>query len=255
MAKFDPISCQDFAIKIVKQASKILMSYFNKEKVILKKSNEFDLVTIADQKCEQYLIKQIQKKYPDHEIIAEESALSLTVKSKKFTWIIDPLDGTTNFNHGIPHFAISLAVCQGPKALVAVTYDPNRKELFTATNKTKSLLNKTPIRVTKTRKFSEAMLTTGVPYDRFSKEYDHTHDLMREYKKSCRGLRRFGAATLDCAWVACGRIDGFFEYHLKPWDTAAGKLLITQAGGRILQDRPDLIQVDNGKLEWKKIAN
>jgi len=245
----DKSNTLEFTKNIARVAGDILLKYFRTGATIQTKSNPYDLVTIADQESENYLVNAIANKFPTHHIIAEESALNLQIPTNNYTWIIDPLDGTTNYNHGIAHFAVSIALYYGDTGILAVTYNPVTGEMFSATQDAPAYLNDQIIKTTNTADFTQAMLATGLPYDRTSPEFAYTYKIMEQYNLTARGIRRFGAATLDMAFVAAGRLDAFFEYMLKPWDTAAGKILITQAGGRILTDNK-LIKVDNGKLEW-----
>lgn len=240
----------EFTKRIAQNAGKILLEHFQTNLTIQTKSNHFDLVTIADQKSEAYLISEIKKNYPDHQILAEETATNTKLKSDTYTWIIDPLDGTVNFNHDLPHWCISIALYYGEKAIVGVVYCPCKNELFYCTNESPSMLNDQQIQVS-TRTTNEAMIATGFPYNRDAKEHEQTFQNLRLYHQHFRAVRRLGAAALDLSYVAAGRLDGFFEYLLSPWDTAAGTLLIQQAGGQITHHEFNkFIQVDNGQIEW-----
>ena len=175
----------------------------------------------------------LRQAYPDHAILAEESGASSNLHTdSENVWIIDPLDGTTNFIHGFPQYAISVGLQQRGQITQAVVYDPTRNELFTASKGAGAFLNDKRIRVAKRDKLADALIGTGFPYSDLSglDEYVRMFHVMTE--KSA-GLRRPGAAALDLAYVAAGRLDGFFEKNLKPWDIAAGSLLITEAGGLV----------------------
>ncbi|RQO33416.1 inositol monophosphatase [Herminiimonas sp. KBW02] len=198
-------------------------------KVTEKKPNDF--VTEVDQAAEQAIIEVLKSAYPDHAILAEESGASANLHDENDNvWIIDPLDGTTNFIHGFPQYCVSIALQQRGQITQAVVYDPTRNDLFTATKGAGAYLNEKRIRVTKRDKIADALIGTGFPY----RAGDNIDEYMKMFKimtQSCAGLRRPGSAALDLAYVACGRLDGFFEKGLQPWDMAAGSLLITESGG------------------------
>ncbi len=186
-----------------------------------------DYVSQVDRDAENAIIDVLHKAYPDHEILAEESG---SHGHSDHAWIIDPLDGTTNFLHGYPQFAISIALRVKGALDQGVVYDPTRDELFTASRGAGALLNNRRIRASKVHKLEQALLATGFPF--------RTEAMVRPYlrgfeslMRECAGIRRAGAAALDLAYVACGRVDGFWEYGLKPWDIAAGALLVSEAGG------------------------
>lgn len=185
-----------------------------------------DYVSEVDRKSEQLVIKTILKSYPDHAILAEESGEQ---GSGEYQWIIDPLDGTTNFLHGFPQFAVSIAVKHKEKLEHAVIYDPFKQELFTASNGAGSQLNGRKIRVSNRKNLNGALLGTGFPFGDNDK-LEFFIDTFRAIFPQTAGIRRAGAASLDLAYVACGRLDGFWEFGLKQWDVAAGTLLIQEAG-------------------------
>ncbi|MFC7287890.1 inositol monophosphatase family protein [Herminiimonas glaciei] len=198
-------------------------------KVTEKKPNDF--VTEVDQAAEQAIIDVLKSAYPDHAILAEESGASANLHDENDNvWIIDPLDGTTNFIHGFPQYCVSIALQQRGQITQAVVYDPTRNDLFTATKGAGAYLNEKRIRVTKRDKISDALIGTGFPF-RAGDDIDEYMKMFKIMTQSCAGLRRPGSAALDLAYVACGRLDGFFEKGLQPWDMAAGSLLITESGG------------------------
>lgn len=188
-----------------------------------------DFVSSVDREAEEAIITTIRSSFEDHAIVAEESGEKA---GDGHTWIIDPLDGTTNFLHGFPHYAVSIAVARDGDLQHAVVYDPVRPELFTASRGEGTRLYGMPVQVSGCRNLSEALLGTGFPF----KAQDHLDLYLSTFRKlfTCsRGVRRAGAASLDLAYVASGRLDGFWEFGLKAWDMAAGALLIQEAGGRV----------------------
>jgi len=204
-------------------------------KVARKQRNDF--VTEVDQAAEEAIIETLISAYPGHSILAEESghtpnAQHADPRQADYIWIIDPLDGTTNFIHGFPQYAISIALMQKGQVTQAVVYDPGRDELFTATRGRGAYLNDRRIRVSKQTRIDESLIGTGFPFKRLDM-LDHYIRIMRSVMVRAAGLRRPGAAALDLAYVAAGRLDGFFEFGLAPWDAAAGSLLISEAGGLV----------------------
>ena len=186
-----------------------------------------DFVTEADKNAEEIIIYTIKNTYPEHAFLGEETGQR---GESDFLWIIDPLDGTTNFLHGLPHFAVSIALQHKGVLEQAVVYDPLRQELFTASKGKGALLNNRKIRVSSKTSLDGALLGTGFPY-RDETAMINFIDSFKALFPTIAGIRRAGVASLDLAYVACGRLDGFWEYNLKPWDIAAGALLIQEAGG------------------------
>ena len=205
-----------------------------------------DYVTEVDRAAEAAIIEVLRDTYPDHGILAEESGLAGTSESSEYQWIIDPLDGTTNFIHGLPQYAVSIGLAHRGVMTQAVVYDPNRNELFTATRGGGAYLNEKRIRVAKRTRLDEALLGTGFPFRVFT-HIDAYMAIFRDVAQRTAGMRRPGAASLDLAWVACGRLDGFWELGLSPWDMAAGTLLITEAGGLVgdLSGEPGYMKTGN----------
>lgn len=208
--------------------------------VILRKADQISSITImskglndfvseVDHDAEREIIRILSQAYPEHAFLCEEAGYRGCLDSE-FTWIIDPLDGTTNFLHGFPQFAISIALLNFGRIECGVIYDPTRNELFTAVRGGGAALNGQPMRVTEKSELAGALLCTGFPlwYPTDNNTY---FEMLRTVIAEGANIRRCGAATLDLAWVACGRIDGFWEMGLKPWDVAAGILLIQEAGG------------------------
>jgi len=188
-----------------------------------------DFVSEVDREAEGAIIRVISETYPGHSILAEESGAS---GNSEYVWIIDPLDGTTNFLHGFPHYAVSIALSHKGVLSQAVIYDPVRNELFTASRGRGAYLNDHRMRVSKRSKLQGCLLGTGFPFKEFS-VIDTYLAMFKDLAQKTSGIRRAGAATLDLAYVAAGRLDGFWEFGLAPWDMAAGSLLITEAGGLV----------------------
>ena len=191
-----------------------------------KARNEF--ATEVDQQAEADIIETVRRNYPDHAFLAEESGRT---GESDYTWIIDPLDGTTNYIHGFPQFAVSIAVMHRDQLEAAVVYDPMRQELFTAARGAGAQLDGRRIRVTQRRSLDGALIGTGIPFRGRLKDLDRFLNMLRKVVETTAGVRRPGAASLDLAYLAAGRLDGFGEAGLKPWDVAAGALLIREAGG------------------------
>ncbi|MEF8981113.1 inositol monophosphatase family protein [Thiohalorhabdus sp.] len=187
-----------------------------------------DFVTEVDQAAEATIVDALHKAYPDHAIVGEEGGTHH--EGGRYRWIVDPLDGTTNFLQGLPHFAVSIALEVDGKLDQAVIYDPVKNDLFSASRGSGAQLNERRIRVSERKGLDGAVLATGFPFKR-PELMEPQIDLMRSYLQHTSGLRRWGSAALDLAYVACGRYDGYWEFFLKPWDVAAGMLLVREAGG------------------------
>lgn len=194
------------------------------------KKGTIDLVTEVDVEVERAARALLGGRFPDHGILAEELGGVPTAASHR--WVFDPLDGTTNFAHGVPIFCSSLALEIDGEAVVGAVFDPNRNELFTAERGVGAWLNGAPLRVSSAERMIDAMLVTGFPYDIHS-TLDDVVGLFAAYVGQARAIRRLGSAAIDLCWVAAGRMDGFWEQRLQPWDTRAGALLVAEAGGRI----------------------
>jgi myo-inositol-1(or 4)-monophosphatase len=204
------------------------LSRLDSLKIDTKSRNDF--VSDVDRKAEADIIATVRRSYPQHAFLAEESGRS---GDNEFVWIIDPLDGTTNFLHGFPTFAVSIAVEHRGRLQHAVVYDPMRQEFFTASRGDGAQLEGKKIRVSTQRTLEGSLLGTGFPYRADQTDVDHYLAILKVIMATAAGVRRPGAASLDLAYVAAGRIDGFWEFGLSPWDTAAGTLLIQEAGGRV----------------------
>lgn len=218
----------NIAVKAARRAGNLIYRASDRiDRLTIAKKNHADFVSEVDEAAEQTIIQTLHEAYPDHAILAEESG---THGDSEFVWIIDPLDGTTNFLHGVPQYAVSIALQHKGVLTQAVVYDPTKNELFTATRGRGAFLNDKRIRVSNQRKLADSLIGTGFPYTRFE-HMDAYIEIFKDLMQHTAGLRRPGAAALDLAWVAAGRNDGFFETGLHAWDMAAGCLLITEAGG------------------------
>ena len=220
----------NFAIETARDAGQILLEKFGR-KISVAKKDDINLVTEADLASEALIIERIKSYYPKHSILAEESGAAIADGNEQWKWIVDPLDGTTNYAHGYPCFCVTIALEHEGKIVVGVTFDPTRDELFAAERGRGASLNGRKIRVSETEKLCESLVVTGFPYDFKGKENFSRH--LNEFLLRARGVRRDGSAAIDMAYVACGRFDGFWEEGLNPWDVAAGVLLIEEAGGGV----------------------
>jgi myo-inositol-1(or 4)-monophosphatase len=240
----------NIAVKAARRAGQVINRASNDLdliKVASKQPNDF--VTEVDKAAEAAIIETLQEAYPTYGILAEESGQSAG-KGKPdadYQWIIDPLDGTTNFIHGLPQYAVSIALAKGNVIEQAVVFDPNRNELFTASKGGGAFLNERRIRVSKRLKLQESLIGTGFPY-RMLDKLDLYLEIFKEVVQKTAGQRRPGAASLDLAYVACGRYDGFWEFGLSPWDMAAGALLISEAGGLVSDLRGEANYLDTGNI-------
>lgn len=229
MSTYHPIV--NIAVKAARLAGNfILRGQEDIEKLTIIEKAPNDFASQIDRNAEEIIIETIKKSYPQHTILAEETGHM--PNDSDITWIIDPLDGTTNFLHRFPQFCVSIAVKQQDKLLHGVIYDPIRDELFTASRGNGAQMNGRRLRVSNLEKMDKALLGTGLPYREFD-NFDEYFSYFKALIPQCAGIRRAGAAALDLAYVAAGRLDGFWELGLKPWDIAAGALLIQEAGGWI----------------------
>ena len=238
------------------RGGEILRSYFGRISEINKKG-DIDLFTEADTESEKVIIETIQTKFPDHAILAEESGLN--ERESECQWIIDPLDGTTNFAHKLDLFSISIAFALSGETVFSVVLSPVTRELFTAIKGKGATLNGRPVKVSNSLTVSESLLVTGFPYN-----YNDFNSLLIRFSnclKSSQGVRRLGSAAIDLCFVACGRFDGFWEQNLKPWDTAAGELIAREAGAVITDfsnksftiDKKEILAT-NGKIHKEMLS-
>jgi myo-inositol-1(or 4)-monophosphatase len=227
----DPIFLST-AVEIVLRAGQIQLSRRESGFEIAKKGT-IDLVTEVDLECERMCREVLADRFPGHDVLAEEFSSGPSEKARSaFRWVFDPLDGTTNYAHGLPIFCASLSLEIDGRAEVAAIFDPTRQELFTGERGAGARMNGAPLRVSSTDRVIDALLVTGFPYD----VHRRTAELLEVFGGflgSARAVRRLGSAALDLCYVAAGRFDGFWEQHLKPWDVSAGALIVEEAGGRM----------------------
>jgi myo-inositol-1(or 4)-monophosphatase len=238
----------NIAIKAARRAGQIINRASNDLdllKVSTKQPNDF--VTEVDKAAEAAIIETLLEAYPNYGILAEESGQQAGKDDDEYQWIIDPLDGTTNFIHGLPQYAVSIALAKGNSIEQAVVFDLNRNELFTASKGAGAFLNERRIRVSRRTKLQDSLIGTGFPYRMFE-HVDLYLSIFKELAQKTAGQRRPGAASLDLAYVACGRYDGFWEFGLSPWDMAAGALLISEAGGLISDLRGEANYLETGNV-------
>ena len=233
------------AIKAARKAGSIInRASLDLDLIRVSNKGRSDFVTEVDKAAEQAILEIVSKAYPDHAILAEESGAS---GKSEYTWIIDPLDGTTNFIHGFPQYAVSIALRHREHVTQAVVYDPTRNELFTATRGRGAFMNDRRLRVSKRERMADCLIGTGFPF----RSIEHLEEYVQMFKRiteaTC-GIRRPGAAALDLAYVAAGRLDGFWEIGLSPWDMAAGSLLILEAGGLVSNFQGDPGFMEDGRI-------
>jgi len=217
-------------LRAARAAGKVITQNVDRyDPMSIEKKQRNDFVTEVDRKAEAEIVNTLRRSYPDHAFLCEESGL-IGDENAEFQWIIDPLDGTTNFIHGLPHFAVSIALTQNGKLFQAVVYDPMRQELFTAGKGEGAFLDSKRLRVSPTAQLSNALLSCGFPF-RDGQDLDFFQRTSRHYTERSGGVRRMGSAALDLAYVAAGRIDGAWLTGLHSWDMAAGGLIVREAGG------------------------
>ncbi len=224
-------------------AGSLIRDSWQQTKQIQYKSS-IDLVTTIDHQSEERIVNILHRRFPAHSILAEEET-NIAGQKSDYRWIIDPVDGTTNFAHAYPHFCVSIALEFAGEIILGLVYDPIKEETFRATRGQGAFLNGDRIHTTKEAELEKALLATGFPYDR-RKRADFYLSFFKAFMFSCQGVRRNGSAALDLCYVACGRIDGFWEFGLHPWDTAAGSLIVGEASGSMTDFSGNAFSI------WKK---
>jgi myo-inositol-1(or 4)-monophosphatase len=232
------IPMQDLA----REAGALLISYFGK--VSIEYKGDADLVTQADRSSEKLIVERIRKQWPHHDLIGEEG--SRTETGSDYRWYVDPLDGTTNFAHGYPVFCVSMGLEYKGELLAGVVYDPTRDEMFAAAKGSGAQLNGRAIRVSKTARLKESLVATGFPSHKRHK--NPNINFYHQITLRSHGVRRAGSAALDLCYVACGRYDAFWEFNLNSWDTAAGVLLVHEAGGKVTNFRGEPFSIDSRQV-------
>jgi myo-inositol-1(or 4)-monophosphatase len=216
------------------EAGEIMLDAWGETKNIEYKGT-LDLVTDTDRKVEAFVVERLRRAFPDHLFVAEEASAGTVPQrppADTYAWYLDPVDGTTNFAHSYPQFALSLALARGADMQLGFVYEPTRRELFAARRGRGATLNGKPIHVSTTDDIGRALLGTGFPYDR-REHVEFYLGFVADFMCRAQGIRRAGAASLDLCYIACGRLDGFWEWKLSPWDTAAGCLIVREAGGSV----------------------
>jgi myo-inositol-1(or 4)-monophosphatase len=244
----------DVAIEIAREAGQILMAHRG---IGFELKGEYDLVTAADRASEQLIVKRLHEHFPDHGIVAEEGHRA--EMTAPLRWYVDPLDGTTNFAHGFPLWNVTLGLARNEEVIAGVVYDPLNRELFAAERGAGARLNGAPIRVSKAAALDDALVATGFP----SRKRHQNVNIHFYYQLAMctHGVRRGGSAAIDLAYTACGRLEGFWEFGLNPWDMAAGALLVEEAGGKVSNMRGEKFDLngkhvlaDNGLIHAETVA-
>lgn len=238
------------ALEAAMEGGAILRKHWGKLESIEQKSHAGDLVTIADKESEKVIIEMLHARYPEHAFLAEESGAIYAHTEhieEKYTWAIDPLDGTTNYTHQFPMYSVSIALLYGSRPVVGVVYNPTLGELFYAAKGQGAFLEGLPIKVSAVKEVSESLLATGFSYDRRINADNNFNEFFKLTLLS-HGVRRMGSAALDLAYVAAGRFDGYWERGLKPWDIAAGMLLVEEAGGLVTDYAKGPLNLHAGRI-------
>jgi len=235
----------NIAVKAARRAGSVInRATRNLDVLTVRAKGTNDFVSEVDHEAERAIVDTLRTAYPDHAILAEEGGAT---GHSDYVWIVDPLDGTTNFLHGFPQYAVSIGLMHRGVLTQAVVYDPTRNDLFTASRGRGAFLNDHRIRVSRRARLSEALIGTGFPFRQFV-HIDAYLAILRELMQKAPGVRRAGAASLDLAYVACGRLDAFWEFGLSPWDMAAGALLVIEAGGLVSDVEGNDKYMDNGHI-------
>lgn len=227
-------------------AGEVLLSYLGNIGTATQKGRPGDLVTVADKASEAVVLEILQRHFPTHAILAEESG-KLGLAESQYLWAIDPLDGTTNYAHQYPFFAVSIGLLIAGVPEVGVIFDPFHQELFRAAKGLGATKNRRPIQVSTTNQLSESLLVSGFAYDRHE-TIDNNYAEFCHLTHITQGVRRSGSAALDLAHVACGRVDGYWERGIAPWDVSAGVILLQEAGGKVTAYDESLLSIESGRI-------
>ncbi len=241
-----PLHLLQIAKKLAHDAGKLALDYQKRGFTTETKNGPFELVTEADKACEDLILSTIKKNFPDHTILSEESGM--TEGDSEYKWIVDPIDGTTNFAHGMPIFGISIAIVHKGMPIIGVVEIPGTEETFHAKKGEGAFRNGKQIQVSRTTNMGEALLATGFPFDRNDPLYKANMRIFEDVYNVSRGVRRFGAASIDLCYTACGRLDAYWEFGLKPWDIAAGKIIIEEAGGMVTNTDGSMLNPKLGRM-------
>jgi len=233
------------ACEAANEAGKVLKKYWGKDHQIAKKQGDSDLVTEADGEAEKVVIEIIKKYYPEHGILAEESGAFES--DSEYLWVIDPLDGTTNYAHNLPFSAVSIALLKNGDPILGVVYNPLLEEFFSAQKGQGAYLNNKAISVSKIDQLKNSVFVTGFPYDRTENRHNNYLEFCY-FTHLTQGVRRFGAAAIDLCYVAMGRFDGFWEQKLSIWDIAAGVLILEEAGGKVSDYKLEKSYLKSGEI-------
>ncbi len=234
------------AEQIAREAGEVLKKHWGKLSKIIQKQFYWDLVTEADMESEQLVISKIQARFPEHQIHSEEAGLK-DAESKDFMWLIDPLDGTTNYTHQYPMVAVSIGLLYRKEPVIGVVYNPILEEMFKAADGLGAFFNEKPMKASAVESLNKSLLATGFAYDR-KETSDNNYAEFCHMTNISQGVRRGGAASLDLAYVAAGRLDGYWERGLKPWDVAAGIVLVREAGGQVTSYENGPIDLTSGRI-------
>jgi len=229
-------------VAVVEAGERLRLAW--RESKVIQYKGPVDLVTETDRELEALVVRHLQREFPQHRIVAEEGTGGAPEQEQaaEYVWYLDPLDGTTNFAHGYPSFAISLALARGSELLFGIVHDPIADETFAARRDGGATLNGEPIHVSTVDDLDRSLIGTGFPYDR-RQQADFYLGFVADFIRNAQGVRRKGSAALDLCYVACGRLDGFWEWKLRPWDTAAGALMVREAGGIVSDFRGGVFDV------------
>ncbi len=244
------------SVDIAREAGALVAQYFARH-IPYELKGEHDLVTAADRASERFVVERLRAHFPTHTIVAEEGGG--VDGSSEYRWYVDPLDGTTNFAHGLPHYNVTLGLERAGEMIAGVIYDPMRDEMFAAERGGGAFLNSHRIHASGVKRVSESLLSTGFP-NRNRPANKNVH-FYYQLALASHGIRRAGSAALDAAWVACGRLEAYWEFGLKPWDMAAGVIIVQEAGGRVSDMRGGPVEIggvhvlmDNGNIHDEMLA-